>query len=141
MSGTFEVLAALQAHAVSPTGANISGSRIAWPGKAFDPGTTAWYRASFTPTEQPVMAEVGLSARVRHRGVFQIDVYYPKGNYGDGALRQEAERIAAAYKAGTSLSSSGVYTRIESAAAGRTKEEEAWLSVAVQVWWRADVGN
>lgn len=141
MSGTLEVQGALQAHAVHPAGANLPVGRIAWPGKQFNPGSTAWYRVSFTTAQRPPRAAIGEGAAVRHTGMLQIDVFYPKSGYGDGPVRQEAERIAAAYKSGTSLDSYGAPVRIESSAAGSVDEEDIWLRVPVRIWWRADVAN
>ncbi len=139
MNGTLDVLAALQARLVSSTGANVSSSNVAWPGKEFIPGTTNWYRVTFTPTEQPVLAAVANASPVRYVGVFQIDVFYPKQNYGDGTIRTEAERIVTFYKTGTIIIYNGKQIYIDSASAGKTDEEETWLHVPIKIWWRADI--
>lgn len=144
MSGTREVQGALFSHIVSTTGANLTSSLVKWPGKTFDPespAVTKWYRVTFVPPEQPYRAAVGQEAAVRHTGFLQIDLFYRKTDNGDGAIRTEAEAVAAAFKSGTSLSYSGVYVNITSSAAGKTIEEEAWLHVPVKIWWWADVAN
>lgn len=137
MSGTMEVQKALYQQSATA----LTGKDVAWPGKSFDPGSTAWYRVSFVTTEQPLAAEVGPAGRNRHTGMLQIDVFYPKANVGEGPVRQEGERIAALFKRGTVLSHSGQNVRITSCAAGRCIEEDEWLHVPVKIWWRADVAN
>lgn len=137
MSGTMEVQAALYQQAALV----LEGKEVAWPGKSFDPGSTAWYRVSFVTSEQPTAAELGDYGRNRHEGVLQIDVFYPKSNTGEGPVRQEGERIAAAIKRGDVLTSGGQNVRITSSAASRCYEEEEWLHVPVKIFWRADVAN
>lgn len=134
MSGTLAVQGALYQQAAVA----LAGKSVAWPGKSFTPGSTAWYRVSFVTTEQPVAAEIGVNGRNRHTGMLQIDVFYPKANQGEGLVRQEAERVASLFKRGDVLSS---LVRITSSAASRCFEEESWLHVPVKIWWRADIEN
>ena len=137
MSGTMEVQGALYQQAATA----LAGKSVAWPGKSFTPGSSAWYRVSFVTTEQPVAAEVGVNGRNRHTGMLQIDVFYPKANQGEGQVRQEGERIAATMKRGDVFTSGGQNVRITSSAASRCFEEEEWLHVPVKIWWRADIEN
>lgn len=137
MSGTMEVQSALYAQAATA----LAGKSVAWPGKSFTPSASAWYRVSYTTTEEPIAAEVGTAGRNRHTGFLQIDVFYPKDNTGEGPVRQEGERIAALFKRGDVLNYNSQNVRIESGAASRCYEEEEWLHVPVKIRWRADVAN
>lgn len=137
MSGTLAVQGALYAQAATA----LAGKSVAWPGKSFTPSASAWYRVSYTTTDEPIAAEVGTAGRNRHTGMLQIDVFYPKANQGEGPVRQEGERIAATMKRGDVFTSGGQSVRITSSAASRCFEEEEWLHVPVKIWWRADVAN
>lgn len=137
MSGTMDVQGALYTQAASA----LAGKSVAWPGKSFAPSSTAWYRVSFVTTEEPVAAEIGTNGRNRHTGMLEIEVFYPKSNAGEGAVRTEGERIAATMKRGDVFTSNGQNVRITSSAASRCYEEEEWLRVPVMIWWRADVAN
>ncbi len=141
MSGTTEIRAALIGRLVAASpGAGISSSSVAWENKDFNPASARWYRVAFLPGE-PRAAAIGTDAQNRHVGIFQIDIMSPTGA-GDVPAQTEAERIAACYKRGTVLTSSGVSVIIDKAyRMPGDSSDPAWYRIPVRVQWRADVDN
>jgi len=118
----------------------VTESTVAFENRPFVPTTgTRWYRATFLPGE-PRSAGIGLDAPNRHVGLFQVDIFEPKGG-GDGAARIEAERIAACYKRGTTLTYSPASVFCEKAYRTVAHEDGPWFVISVRVQWRADVAN
>jgi len=138
------VRAALTAHltAISP-GAAVPDVSIAWEDKPFSPGSTRWYRATFLPGK-PSAAAIGTEAANRVYGVFIVDVFDPSGSgtASADATAVEAERIAAAYKRGTVLTSGAQAVRMNRAyrSAGDNYDPK-WHHVAAVIEWQADVAN
>lgn len=144
MSGTLEVSTALSSRltAAAPGAALVSAliKRENFPDFK-PPATGFWYQPWFLPGE-PHAAAIGESAQNRHPWVFQIDVYCPRGK-GTGTLAAEAERIAACYKRGTSLTNSGVIAICEKSWVVRnpTQDDAAYYKQIVRVQGWADVAN
>ena len=140
MAGSNEIQTALitRLTAASP-GAAVPSASLSVPNYAFTPGSTRWYRATFLPGES-VAAAVGVDAQNRHVGIFQVDIFDPKGQ-GDGLSRQEAERIVSCFKRGTILHCTGGSFIIEKAYRAAGTEEGDWYQTPVIIQWRGDVAN
>jgi len=141
MSGTTEIKAALYTRltAVSP-GAALAAASIAWENRDFVPVVgTRFYAVNFLPGN-PVAAAMGDAAQNRNVGVMQITIYEPKG-IGDVLAQTEAERIAACFKRGTSLTYSGVTVYIVRAYRQPAMLQDAWFNLPVVVEYQADVDN
>jgi hypothetical protein len=144
MSGTNEISAALLARlfAASP-GAAVDPARCELEnGPGFTPGATRWYRPTFLPGE-PEAAGIGDSAKNRYVGIFQVDIFDPKGK-GTKPTDTESERIRACFPRGLSLTASnGVVVNIKKSWAPRVSNQNdaAWYQQIVRVSWTADVSN
>lgn len=85
--------------------------QIAWPGKNFTKPATGYLRASFLPAQTGAFARSGTGSN-EHRGVFQVDVFWPE-NQGETAPSERAATIIAHFKRGTVLSREGAAIRID----------------------------
>jgi len=141
VSGIVEPLKALKTRltAASP-GAAVPPASVAWPGINFTPTAgVRWYRATLIPGI-PTTPEISTTARNRHVGIFQIDVFDPIG-LGDGPAIEEGERIVSCFKRGTVLTESGVNVVVQKASVMTPIEEDSWYHVPVRIQFRADIAN
>lgn len=131
---------ALEAQLTASTGCAISSASIAMKGRAFSPGSTRWYRATFIPGT-PRQVAIGSDAPNRVVCIFQVDVFDPAGQ-GENLTATEAERIMGFYKRGTALTRNGVTVTCERAYRGTADDSDpAWMKVPVVVECWADIAN
>jgi hypothetical protein len=102
-----------------------------FPGQVFDiPPDKPWIRATLRPSGMPIAA-IGDGPRIRHMGLFIIDVFHP---YDTGTGLAHAERIAGAirqqFKVPTTISrQSGLVIRITEVQPGSLIENSDFLQL------------
>jgi hypothetical protein len=127
----YEALAAqLAALALTPA------MPIAWPNVDFKPPATGYLRASFLPAATGAFARSGTGSN-EHRGIFQIDVFWPE-NKGETEPSNKAAAIIAHFKRGTVLSREGATIRIDDPPyRGPSLQEPGFLQIPVSVPYHA----
>ncbi len=96
-----------------------------------------WYRVSMLPA-RPQSREIGDGAPMRQRGILQVDVFYPKGEYKGGA-KSDAQKIIDAYPAGSVIEGDGDRVRVRESWYASGREESRWYHVPVSIAWLAEV--
>lgn len=135
MSVSQAIRGALQQRAATAVGFPPSNQR-AYEGYAFNPtiGTT-YARMTVIPSESRP-AVVGAATKI-HRGLFQIDIFYPaQGNPGTGAAEVLADAVKDVFAVGGSAMSVGGETvTVERVQREQVIQSPEWLQVPVTVYW------
>lgn len=108
---------------------------IAWPNVIFTPPDGIWIRPNnlTTDTEQPA---TGQAAKVRHAGIYQVDVFAPRGT-GLGDAENLADDIAAHFKPRTVIGD----IRIRAVSRGAALTEPNWTQLPINISWYAFTEN
>lgn len=130
------IRAALEAAAVVALG---DGFSIAWENHPFTPVAGVPYAQVTLLPAQPVNPEIGQT--FIESGIFQINLFYPKGP-GSAAATTKAQAIRTAFYYGRTLSSGGINVIIfVTPEIGVARPDNDLFMIPVRVRWRAFVQN
>lgn len=115
-------------------------SNVAWENAGYTPVIgTAYLEPLFMPG-QPTPAGLGSSAKNRHVGIYQINVYQPLGSgAGDGVAIADA--LVSFFKRGTIITQNGINVRCRQSWREKAQPEGSWYVIPVSVLWWADAAN
>lgn len=133
MSISHSIRGALQTRAATAAGFPPEAQR-AYQGRGFKPTTGTPY-ARMTVIPASVRPSVLSGARAEHRGMFQVDLYFPTGG-GTGAVEQVGDAVAAVFRAASKIHMNGETVVVERVERKPAPEEDGWLRVIVSVTWR-----
>jgi hypothetical protein len=97
----------------------------------------AYSRFTLLPAE-PVQETVGINGRDRHRGLVQVDLFFPKDE-GTTAANQAVDALMAAFPRGTTLALTSHTVHIETVRRDSAYVYESFYAVPVLIRWRVIV--
>lgn len=125
----------------------VATAAIAWQGRSFTPPTNGdlWYRETLLPGTSSVET-LGPQGRIRHTGIYQIDVFAPilKQPGGDGTTRLDAAvaALSAAFTPNRVVVEDGQTITLRASFERRDLPPDgSWLRALVRVGWYADTVN
>ena len=110
----------------------LGSSPIAWENTAFTPVKDTLYLSQHILPASTIQAGLGVNGLDEHIGIYQIDVYAPKGK-GRGDAEAKADAVADHFKRGTDLVYGGTYVKLGNVSrnAGLMDEERFVISITI----------
>lgn len=123
----------LQAIAVSAINTAIGSSYpVKYPNAPFVTPSSEWLRLTVLPN-QPIQVALGESGTDTITGVFQIDVFTPKGSGRNAGLGIIDNLCEGAFKSGLRYTVTDGEVKIRSAGLVATQEETNWYQYVINV--------
>lgn len=142
MAAFLDIASAFEARLAAMPG-GLPSAQTAHDGVAFDPSQlaagTPWQKTTLLPADTEA-AGVGVDARNRHDGVYQISLFYPSGK-GLGAVLAQADAIASWFKRGTSLDKNTTSIEVTAVLRGPAIPDAEWVMVPVSIQYFAHALN
>ena len=113
---------------------------VAYPNVEFTPPEDGYLRAQHFPntTNQITLGDTGEN---RHIGLFQVDVFWPKGA-GEIAPKERAALVAAHFKRGTTITQDGLAIRIiQPPTVSGIINGDRFVQVPVTIPYQVDASN
>ena len=112
---------------------------VSFPNISYDASEKAFAELDILPS-QPNAVTMGDYGEDEHKGIFQIDLYYPTGK-GDMAILTKADQIARHFKAGTKYSYESQEVFIESCGVSNGRQEQGRYRMIITINYRARISR
>lgn len=110
--------------------------RTAFEGRKYEPSVgQSWAKVTNLPTRRD---KYGISSvgTVVSAGIYQVDLCWPKGS-GTGEMLAAVDQLMAAFRPHTTISNADQKIKIRRVRRTQIREETAWQSVSVDIYYRA----
>jgi len=132
------ILEGLLAHLSSLT--LVPAKSVAWPNVDFDPPDSGYLGVQLFPASTNQIA-LGDTGQNRHRGVFQVSVFWELGE-GELDAQEAAASVAAHFKRGTQLLQDGLYVRVLTPpTVGPAVYDKKYIQIPVSIEYQVDADN